>query len=219
LMTAIVHRKAPPLPFVPQALHGKPVVAVVCCYCGSIEKGEKVVRPLKDFGSPVLDLCGPRPFAELQGLFDPSFPHGWWYYFRACDIADLTDEIVGITIDYSSRFRSPLTGSVIWQRGGEVARVGEEETAFSGRDAGYTFNIGAATETAQGFDEEREWVRNFWSALRPYQTSVYVNFLMEEGKERIQQAYGSKKYERLTTLKRKYDPDNFFRLNQNIPPA
>jgi FAD/FMN-containing dehydrogenase len=75
------------------------------------------------------------------------------------------------------------------------------------------------TKTAQGFDEEREWVRNFWSALQPYQTSVYVNFLMEEGKERIQQAYGSEKYERLTTLKRKYDPDNFFRLNQNIPPA
>jgi hypothetical protein len=75
------------------------------------------------------------------------------------------------------------------------------------------------TETAEGFDEEKEWVRNFWSALQPYHTSVYVNFLMEEGEERIRQAYGAKKYERLTMLKRKYDPDNFFRLNQNIPPA
>jgi FAD/FMN-containing dehydrogenase len=219
LMTAVVHRKAPPLPFVPQELHGQPVVAVVCCYCGSIEEGEKIVRPLKDFGSPVLDLCGPKPFVELQGMFDPSFPHGWWYYFRACDVGELTDEVIDITIDYSSRFRSPLTGSIIWQRGGAVARVGENETAFSGRDAGFTYNIGAVTETAEGFDEEKEWVRNFWSALQPYHTSVYVNFLMEEGEERIRQAYGARKYERLTMLKRKYDPDNFFRLNQNIPPA
>jgi FAD/FMN-containing dehydrogenase len=103
--------------------------------------------------------------------------------------------------------------------GGAVARVGEHETAFNGRNAGFTYNIGASTATAEGFDEEREWVRNFWSALEPHFTSVYVNFLMEEGEDRVRQAYGAQKYDRLKTLKRKYDPDNFFRINQNIPPA
>ena len=219
LMTIVVHRKAPPLPVVPQELHGQPVVAIVCCYCGSVEEGERVVRPLKDFGSPVLDLCEPKPFVDQQGMFDPSFPPGCWYYFRACDVADLTDEVIDITIDYSSRIESPLTAFPIWQRGGAVARIGENETAFSGRNAGFTFNINGMTETADGFEAEQEWVRSFWSALEPHHTSVYVNFLMEEGEERIRQAYGAEKYDRLTALKRKYDPTNFFRLNQNIPPG
>ena len=96
--------------------------------------------------------------------------------------------------------------------------MGEDDTAFNGRSAGHTININATTATEKGFDEEREWSRNFWTALKPYQTSVYVNFLMDEGEERIRQAYGPKRYDRLKALKRKYDPDNFFRLNQNISP-
>ncbi len=218
LMTIVVHRKAPPLPAVPPELHGKPVVAVVCCYAGPVEDGERVVRPLKAFGSPVLDLCAPKPFLAHQAMFDPSFPSGWWYYFRSCDVAELTDDIIDITFDHSMRIESPLTAFPIWQMGGAIARVGEHETAFNGRAAGYAFNINAATETAEGFDEEREWVRSFWSALEPHHTSVYVNFLMEEGEERIRQAYGAEKYERLKALKGRYDPDNFFRLNQNIRP-
>src|SRR5919107_1429287 len=102
---------------------------------------------------------------------------------------------------------------------GAAARVGEDETAFGGRSAGHTFIITAVTHSGEGFDQEREWVRNVWSALEPYHTSVYVNFLMEEGEERIRQAYGAEKYDRLKALKRRYDPDNFFRLNQNIGPA
>jgi FAD/FMN-containing dehydrogenase len=152
-------------------------------------------------------------------MFDPGFKPGWWYYMRACDVAELTDEIIDITVEHSLRINSPLTSYPIWQMGGAVARVGNDETAFNGRAAGYTFNIAATTESAEGFDHEREWVRNFWSALAPYHTSVYVNFLMEEGEERIRQAYGAQKYDRLKALKRKYDPDNFFRLNQNIPPG
>lgn len=218
LMTIVIHRKAPPLPFVPRELHGKLVVAVVCCYAGPIEEGERVVKPLKEFGSPVLDVCVPKPYLAHQAMFDLSFQHGWWYYMRACDVAQLTDEVIDITVDHSLRIKSPLTAFPIWQRGGAVARVGEDETAFGGRSAGHTFNITAATETAEGFDEEREWVRNFWSALEPYHTSVYVNFLMEEGEERIRQAYGARKYDRLKALKRRYDPDNLFRLNQNIRP-
>jgi FAD binding domain/Berberine and berberine like len=219
LMTIMVHRKAPPLPFVPQDLWEKPIVGVVCCHCGSVEDGERVVRPLKEFGSPVLDLCVPKPFVEQQRMFDPSFPHGWWYYMRSCDVMELTDDVIDIAVDYSLRIKSPKTAYPIWQRGGAVARVGEDETPFNGRDAAFTFNITAATESADGFDEEKEWVRDFWSALSPYHTSVYVNFLMEEGEERVRDAYGAAKYDRLRQLKKKYDPDNFFRLNQNIPPV
>ena len=218
LMTIVIHRKAPPLPYVPTELHGKPVVAVACCYAGSVEEGEKVVRPLKEFGSPVLDLCEPKPYLAHQAMFDPTFPHGRWYYFRACDVTELSDEVIDITVDHASRISSPLTAFPIWQMGGAVTRVGDDESAFSGRAAGHTFNISGMTDAAEGFAEERDWVRNFWSALEPYHTSVYTNFLMDEGEERVREAYGADKYDRLKALKRKYDPDNFFRLNQNIPP-
>jgi FAD binding domain/Berberine and berberine like len=219
LMTIVLHRKAPPLPFVPPELHGEPVVSIVCCYAGPVEEGEEVVRPIKELGSPALDLCEPKPYTQHQAMFDPSFPHGRWYYFRACDVAELTDEVIDITVDHSTRIASPLTAFPIWQMGGAVGRVGEDETAFNGRGAGFTFNISGSTETADGFDQEREWVRSFWSALEPHHTSVYVNFLMEEGEERVREAYGAAKYDRLKALKRKYDPDNLFRLNQNIPPS
>ncbi|HEX8690692.1 MAG TPA: FAD-binding oxidoreductase [Solirubrobacterales bacterium] len=220
LMTIVIHRKAPPLPFIPPELHGKPVVAVVCFYAGSVDAGEEAVEQLKVFGSPVLDLCEPKPFLEHQSMFDPSFPHGQWYYMRACDVGELSDEVIDITVEHAMRIRSPLTAFPIWQMGGAISRVGEEETAFNGRGAGHTFNITAATAGPDGFDEERQWVRDFWSALEPHHQSggVYVNFLMNEGEERVREAYGPRKYERLKALKRRYDPDNVFRLNQNIPP-
>jgi hypothetical protein len=219
LMTIVIHRKAPPLPFVPPELHGQLVVAVVCCYAGSVEAGEETVAPLKAFGSPVLDLCERKPFIEHQAMFDPSFPHGRWYYMRACDVAELSDEVIDVTVEHAMRIRSPLTAFPIWQMGGAVSRVGESETAFNGRAAGHTFNLTASTAGRDGFDEERQWVRDFWSALEPHRTgSVYVNFLMNEGEERVREAYGAKKYDRLKQLKRRYDPDNVFRLNQNIAP-
>jgi hypothetical protein len=218
LMTIVIHRKAPPLPFVPEELHGRLVVGVACCYTGPVEEGEQVVRPLKEFGSPVLDLCVPKPFVAHQAMFDASFPQGWWYYFRSCDVAELTDDVIDLTAEHALRIDSPLTAFPIWQMGGAVARVPQDETAFHGRTAGFTFNINAATEGEAGFDREREWVRDFWSALEPHHTSVYVNFLMEEGEERVREAYGPEKWERLKTLKRRYDPDNFFRINQNIRP-
>ncbi len=219
LMTIVIHRKAPAVPFIPSELHGEPVVSVVCCYAGAIAEGERVVRPLKEFGSPLLDLCEPKPFREHQAMFDPSFRPGWWYYMRSCDVAELTDDVIDITVEHSLRISSPLTAFPIWQLGGAMARVGEDETAFGGRTAGHTFNITAMTSGPDGFDQEREWARGLWSALEPHHTSVYVNFLMDEGEERIRQAYGAEKYERLKALKRRYDPDNLFHLNQNIPPS
>jgi FAD/FMN-containing dehydrogenase len=218
LMTIVVQRRAPALPVVPPDLVGKLVIAIVACYAGNIEDGEKVLRPLKSFGSPVLDLCMPKPFLVHQGMFDPSFRHGCWYYVRSCDVAELDDDVIDVVVEHGEKVTSPITSVALWQMGGAVGRVDEAETAFNGRNAGFTFNINGNSESAVGFDAEREWARRYWSALEPYHTSVYVNFLMEEGEDRIRQAYGADKYERLKALKRTYDPTNLFRLNQNIKP-
>ena len=219
LMTIVVQRKAPPLPSVPRELHGTPVVGVVCCYVGAVEEGEAVVRPLRAFDSPVLDLCRPKPYVAHQAMFDAAFPHGWWYYLRACDVAELADEVIDVMVEHGGRIVSPTTAVSLFQMGGAVARVGESETAFDGRAAGFTFNLNGSSETGEGFEVEREWARAYWSALEPHHMGVYVNFLMEEGQERVRQAYGAEKYDRLQALKRTYDPDNVFRLNQNIPPG
>jgi hypothetical protein len=220
LMSIVIHRKAPPLPFVPEELHGQPVVMVIPCWVGDLEEGEKFIKPMREFGNAVADVCTQKPFLAHQSMFDPSFVPGRWYYFRAFDVPELTDEMIDITVDYSLRIKSPLTSFPIWQMGGAVARVGEDETAFGGRQAAFTYNIGCSTENAEGFAEEREWVRDFYSALEEWQTSVYVNFLSgeEEGEARVRAAYGEVKYDRLKALKRKWDPDNFFRINQNVSP-
>jgi hypothetical protein len=153
-----------------------------------------------------------------QRFFDPSFRHGCWYYVRSCDVAELDDDVIDIVAEHGRRISSPLSSIALWQMGGAVARVGADETAFNGRDAGFTFNINGNTATADGFDAQRQWARDYWAALAPFHTSVYVNFLMEEGDVRVRQAYGEAKYERLRALKRRYDPGNVFRLNQNIRP-
>jgi hypothetical protein len=219
LTTAVVHRKMAPLPVIPTELHGRPVVSVVSCYAGPVEDGERVLAPLRAFGSPLLDLNKPKPFVDHQAMFDPSFPNGWWYYFRSCDVTTLTDEVIDITAQHAQRLRSPLTAFPIFQLGGAIQRVGDDETAFHGRTSGHIFNINATTSTRDGFDEEREWSRTFWTALKPHHRGVYVNFLMDEGDQRVREAYGAAKYDRLRALKRQYDPENVFRHNQNIPPA
>jgi len=166
----------------------------------------------------VLDACQPKPYLAHQQMFDPSFRHYWWYYVRSCDVAALSDEVIDIMVENGARITSPITSVALWQMGGAVARVDEGATAFNGRNAGHTFNINGNSETGADFDAERDWARRYWSALAPHHSGVYVNFLMEEGEERIRQAYGSAKYDRLKALKRSYDPTNFFRLNQNIKP-
>jgi FAD/FMN-containing dehydrogenase len=219
LTTIVVHRMAPPLDVIPSELHGRPIVTVICCHAGSVEDGEKVTRPMREFGSPLLDLCAPKPFVDHQAMFDPSFPEGWWYYFRSCNVAALTDPVIDITAERAQQMTSSLTAFPIFQLGGAISRVGDDETAYHGRRAAHTFNINATTASSDGFAEEREWSRSFWTALSPYHSSVYVNFLMEEGQQRVRDAYGAAKYDRLRLLKQQYDPDNFFRLNQNIAPG
>jgi FAD/FMN-containing dehydrogenase len=222
LMTIVVLRKAPPLPAIPAPLHGRPVVVVAPCYAGSLEEGARVLRPLREQGTPLADLCAPRSFLAHQQSNDPSFPHGRWYYLRSGDVATLTDAVIDRCLDHASRLASPLSTLSIWQMGGAVARVGADETAFAGRAAGHAVNLTGVTETGDGFDAEREWVRSGWGALEPHFVSVYVNHLMDAGdggEAGLRRAYGGSRYERLREVKRRYDPHNLFRLNQNILPA
>jgi FAD binding domain/Berberine and berberine like len=218
LTTIVTHRRVPPVPAMPQELHGRHVVVIGTCYAGPVEEGEEILKPLRQFGSPLLDRCAPMPFTVHQGLLDPSFPHHWWYYIRSCNLAELTDEVIDVLVEHGLGIASPLTVFSIYHLGGAVARVGEGEAAFGGRDARHTVNVIGITTAGDGFDEEHEWARGLWTALQPHHQHVYVNFLMEEGEDRVREAYGGAKYDRLKALKGKYDPENFFRLNQNIPP-
>ncbi len=218
LMTIVVQRLMPDLPVIPRELVGRPIIGVAACYAGPVDDGQRIMQPLKDFGAPLIDLCAPKPYLAHQSMFDPSFRHGCHYYVRSCDVAALDDEVIDVIVDHGSRITSPISSLALWQMGGAVARVGEDDTAFNGRSAGFTFNINGNSETAAGFDEQRQWARDYWTALAPHHTSVYVNFLMEEGEARIREAYGAAKYDRLKALKQAYDPTNFFRLNQNITP-
>ncbi|WP_415949372.1 FAD-binding oxidoreductase [Streptomyces sp. KLOTTS4A1] len=219
LSTIVVHRKAPPLPAIPEELHGRPVLAVIACCTGSVEAGEELLRPLRNFRvPPLLDLCVAKPFVQHQAMFDPSFPHGWRYYFRSCDVDRLTDEVIDTTAEHSLRIASPVSTVGIFHLGGAVARTGEDDTPYTGRTIGHTFNINGNSVTTEGFAEERNWCRELWSALRPHHAGVYVNFLMDEGGDRVKEAYGERKLGRLRAVKRQYDPDNAFRSNQNIAP-
>ena len=216
--TIVFQRRLPDRTSVPRGLVGKRVIAIAACYAGPVGEGAEVLRPLKKFGSPLIDLCGPKPFLVHQRMFDDSYRRGGWYYVKACDVADLSDDVIDLVVEHGKRVSSLLSSVAIWQMGGAVARVGEEDTAFNGRQAGFTLNVSGNTEDGDGFDEERQWAREYWDALSDHHTGVYVNFLMNEGEDRIRQAYGVDKYQRLKALKRRYDPSNLFRLNQNINP-
>jgi FAD/FMN-containing dehydrogenase len=219
MTTIVMHRRAPANPSVPEELHGRHVVMVGVCWAGPPEEGPDVVAPLKAFKPPLLDLCAEKPFVQHQAMFDATFPHGRWYYFQSHDVTELSDEVIDTVVEQCLRIKSPHSGSPIFQLGGAVAAVPDEATAYNGRSAGHTININGVAETSAEFDDEREWVRGTKAALEPYGSGVYVNFMMDEGEERVRKAYGPAKFARLQALKAKHDPDNFFRLNQNIPPA
>ncbi len=219
LTTALVLRKAPAIDLVPEELRGRPVVGVLGCWTGPLEQGEASWQPLRRFASPVLDLVERRPFVQHQSMLDDGFPPGVWVHMKACDVAELDDEIIELSIEHASRITSPRSSVIAWQLGGAVSRVDHNATAFGSRNAGFIFNISGITGTAAGFHREREWVRDYWHALLPHQSSVYVNFLMDADTDRIQDAYGPERFKRLSALKTTYDPDNVFHLNQNIPPS
>jgi hypothetical protein len=214
LTTIVFHRRAPAhLP-----LGGRPVVMIGCCYAGDPEAGQRVIEPLRAFRKPLLDLCQPRPFIAHQAMLDATFAPGRHYYFRSHDTGPLSDELIDVLVEHAGRIRSPHSGFGIFHLGGAMTRQADDDTAFTGRRAHHTVNINGIAETAGELEPERDWVLALSSALAPHETGVYVNFLMDEPPHRVKAAYGTAKYERLQALKRKYDRDNLFHRNHNIPP-
>ena len=220
LTTIFNLRLAPPLPFLPEDVHGKPIVMVGACYAGGAEDGIEVVRPLKEFGTPIVDLLEPKPYTALQSMFDPAVPHGWHYYWKSIELPPLTDTAIDTLVEHASALTSPKSYCIVFQLGGALARVGKEETAYSQRDTAHNVNINAVwTEDDPEGERHVAWAREFFSALQPEDgRHLYLNFLGDEGPDRVRQACGERQYERLAELKRAYDPTNFFRLNQNIEP-
>jgi FAD/FMN-containing dehydrogenase len=220
LTTILNLRKAPALPLLPAELHGRPVVTVVACWAGELERGQRAVQPLRELGTPLVDLLRPRPFVELQRLFNAAVPHGWHYYWKSIESPPFEDAMIDTLIDHTARITSPRSYTIIFQLGGALARVAEGATAYPQRDAAFNVNINAVwLEGDPRADEHNDWTRDFYAAVEPHAGGrVYVNFLGDEGEERVRAAYGEEKYERLRALKRRYDPTNVFRLNQNIRP-
>jgi FAD/FMN-containing dehydrogenase len=221
LTTIVMLRQAPALPFMPAELHGRPVVMVTACYAGAIERGEEVLAPLRRFGRPLVDAVGPRPYVELQSLFNPGVPHGWHYYWKSWALPPLQDAAIDTLVEQAHRITSPRSYVIVFQLGGALARVGEHDTAFGQRDAAHDVNINAVwLPDDPARDEHVRWARECYAALEPFATGrTYVNFLADEGQQRVRAAYGEERYARLVALKRAHDPDNVFRLNQNIDPG
>jgi FAD/FMN-containing dehydrogenase len=207
-------------PFPPEH-HGKPVVIVAGVYTGSVEEGEPVVQPLRELGQPLIDLSGPWPWLGLQSGFDDLFPHGQLRYWKSRAFAELPEEAIDEIADWGARRPTPLTDITIWHHGGAMSRVGETETAYAGRDAPFLVTGEVSWEDPAQSDEAIAWGREFWAAMGRHSTGgLYLNFpgLGEEKEELVRAGYGGN-YDRLASLKAKYDPANLFRMNLNITPA
>ena len=221
LATAIAVLMAPPAPFVPEHLWGKPVFGIVVLYAGAAEDAGPVVAPLKRLGPPTVDLVQPMPYTAFQALLDPTAPWGLHVYSRAEHLIDLTDGAMDAVLQYGAEIAafSPWSQTVIFRHGGAVSRVPDEATAFSHRGAAYLAHPIAAWEDPTDTDRYLDWVRRFSAALRPSTTGgVYLNLDAEQGEDRVRANFGAEKYARLAALKAKWDPENLFRLNHNIKP-
>jgi FAD/FMN-containing dehydrogenase len=211
---------APPLPFVPEELHFKPAIVVLAvASMPNLDEGRRLLQPWLDL-APAGQMIEPLPYAVTNSLQDALMPAGRRSYWKAGYLPELSDEAIDIAADFGARPPSAfsLAEFVLW--GGAVARVGADETAFAERDARFLFNFVSVWEDPSDDEASIAWARDFHAAMDRCGTGgVYVNFLSDEGDERVRAAYGAEKYARLASLKAKYDPDNFFRLNQNISPS
>jgi FAD/FMN-containing dehydrogenase len=213
-------RLAPPLPVIPEDLQGKPIVALVCTYVGSVEDGQEALRPVFELGAPAVNAVAPKPYVAHQKMFDAALPHGRHYYWKSHKLGTLTDDVIDVVVEQASAITSPLSTTAIFTFGGAVARVPTEATAFPNRDAAHDINIvGSWLPDDPEADRHVEWARDFFGALEPFSRGVYVNFTNEDSTDRVRTgAYSESQWRRLVDLKSKYDPDNFFRGNANIPP-
>jgi FAD/FMN-containing dehydrogenase len=213
----------PPLPTIRDELHFRPAIGVGSCYAGSVEDGQRAVRPLRAFGTPIVDLVGPTSYVDHQQATDETVPHGWHYYWKARDLAGLSDEVIDVVAEQAFRATSPRSYAALFHLGGEVARVPRDATAYPGRDVDHNIIIDAVwlpeQDDSTGAAETR-WARGFFERLHPYDAGVYVNFLdSDDTPARLCQAYGTAMYDRLAEVKARYDPDNVFHHNTNIAPA
>jgi FAD/FMN-containing dehydrogenase len=205
----------------PEEHHGRPVFVVAGAYSGSIEEGEAVVQPLRELGEPLIDLSGPWPWLGLQSGFDALYPKGGLYYWKSRALAELSDAAIDDIIDFGGRRPSALTDIVVWHNGGAMSAVGETDTAYGGRAAGFLVTGEASWDDPALTDDAIAWGRQFWDAMGRHSTGgLYLNFpgLGEENDALVKAGHGAN-YDRLRELKAKYDPTNVFRMNLNIPPA
>jgi FAD/FMN-containing dehydrogenase len=211
----LVMRKAPPLPFLPEEVRGTEVIILAAFYAGDMKDGERALQPLRKLGKPIADVIGPHPFTGWQAAFDPLLTPGARNYWKSHNFTELSDGLIDTALDYLGRLPSDQTEIFFGRLGGAVNEVAPNATAYPHRDAEYVMNVHARWEETSDDNKCIEWARDYFEATTPYATGgVYVNFV-PEGEAPIEAAYGAN-YSRLLALKRKYDPNNLFRLNQNI---
>jgi len=209
---------APPAPFVPAELQGKPMVGIAACYCGAPEKGDDVLKPVRLFSQPDISLFGPMPYVALESMFDASAPHGIQCYLKSDFLNTLDDGAIDVICDFAARKTSPHSEIHLHQLGGAVSRVSDGKTAFGQRDAQFALNWIAMWQDPNDSDRHIQWAREAWRAVQPYTSGgVYVNFLQDDD-HRSRAAYTDRTYTRLADLKQKYDTKNMFCFNTSLVP-
>ena len=214
----------PPLQVIPDDLHWRPAIAVACCFAGAVPDGERAVRDLRRFGTPLVDLISPAPYAAFQAALDDTVLHGWHYYWKATNLTGLTDDVIAVIADHAYAASSPRSYTAMFHMNGAVARVSRDATAYAGRDVAHNIIVDGVWLPAESIElaaAETAWARRFFRALEPNGAAgVYVNFLdSDDDTRRVREAYGDRTYRRLAEVKGKYDPDNVFRNNKNIAPV
>jgi len=209
---------APPAEFVPEPMHGMPVVGVIVCYTGKPEDGPAAMKPILDLG-PVMNMTQPMPYVEVQKLIEEANPPGMQQYWKAAMLPELPDEAIEALATATAEPRSTMTAVIIMPLGGAVHRVPDDATAMGWRGAKWGIHILGEWPDPTENEEQVAWVRNVDAAVQPWtQKGAYLNYLMDEGEQRVKESFGTH-YKRMEELKNKYDPTNFFRLNQNIKPT
>jgi len=212
----IVMRKAPPLPFLPEAVHGKEVVVFAVFYAGDLSKGQKLVDQLRGFGSLQGEHVGPAPYANWQQAFDPLLTAGARNYWKSHNFTELSDGIFNTMIEYAGKLPSPHCEVILACISGAANRVAPDATAYRHRDAKFIMNVHGRWESPADDQKCIAWSRELFKAASPFASAgAYVNFMTEEEGDRVAAVYGAN-YQRLSEIKRKYDPNNLFHFNQNI---
>lgn len=209
----------PPGPPFPEHLHNQTMCGIVWCYTGRQEQVEAAFKPIGSFRPPALDLVGPLPYPALQSMFDALYPPGLQWYWRADFVNELSDAAIALHVKYGSDIPTPYSTMHLYPINGAVHRVGQQDTAWSYRDATWAQVIVGVDPEPVNNDKIIGWTKAYWEALHPYSAGgAYVNFMMDEGEERVKATYRDN-YERLVVIKNMYDPTNLFRVNQNIKPT